>query len=174
MIREEYTRPIRAVIAAVLAVGLGVLLWPDSDPQQLSFNPVSAPETTTTTLAPPTTTTTVAPTTTAPPTTVRVRPRPTRKAAASRSARPSGACTTGSSNRYVSDPCRCEGQPGSVSANGKYYGKYQFDRGTWNAHAKKDDPATPEDEGDGEWGSATEQQQDRVAARVTYDAWPNC
>ena len=64
---------------------------------------------------------------------------------------------------------RCEsgGNPGAVSASGRYRGKYQFDRATWRRWGGSGDPAT-----------APESVQDRVALRL-YKArgtapWPNC
>jgi hypothetical protein len=49
-----------------------------------------------------------------------------------------------------------------VDPSGNYWGKYQWDRQTWSAY------------GEGEWGSASEEAQDAAAAKVPYDAWPNC
>lgn len=104
------------------------------------------------------------PTTTSPPTTVvkkaevrKAAPRPSRSRAVITS-------TCGpSSNKYV-NPCGCEASsPQSVSASGKYRGKYQFDQQTYEAHGGHGDPA-----------AASEAEQDRVAANVNYDAWPNC
>jgi hypothetical protein len=69
-----------------------------------------------------------------------------------------------STNRYV-QPWGCESRDVQVrSRSGKYWGKYQFDRQTWESHGG--DPAT--------YGHADEAEQDRVASRVKYDAWPNC
>jgi hypothetical protein len=49
-----------------------------------------------------------------------------------------------------------------VDPTGTYWGKYQFDRQTYERF------------GGTNYGSASEAEQDAVAARVTYDAWPNC
>jgi hypothetical protein len=69
-----------------------------------------------------------------------------------------------STNAYV-DPWGCEADhPQDVSPTGKYWGKYQFDYSTWVAHG-----GNPET-----YGSAGESEQDEIASRVTYDAWPNC
>lgn len=73
-----------------------------------------------------------------------------------------GTRANGSSNPYV-NPWGCEASHAQQwSPSGKYWGKYQFDRQTWAAH------------GGTNYGSASEAEQDRVAARVQYDAWPNC
>lgn len=70
----------------------------------------------------------------------------------------------GSSNSMVNPNCESGGNAQVVDPSGTYWGKYQFDRGTWVAHG-----GSP-----GSYGSASEGEQDRVASRVTYDAWPNC
>jgi hypothetical protein len=70
----------------------------------------------------------------------------------------------GTSNAMVNPSCESGGNPQVVDASGTYWGKYQFDYGTWVAHG-----GSP-----GAYGSAPEWIQDQVAARVTYDAWPNC
>lgn len=73
-----------------------------------------------------------------------------------------GTANNGSTNRFVS-PWGCEAEHAQQwSSTGKYWGKYQFDRQTWAAH------------GGTNYGSANEAEQDRVASRVNYDAWPNC
>jgi Transglycosylase-like domain len=70
----------------------------------------------------------------------------------------------GSSNSMVDPFCESGGNPQVVSPSGQYWGKYQFDYGTWVAHG-----------GNGAaYGNAPEWVQDEVASRVTYDAWPNC
>lgn len=75
-----------------------------------------------------------------------------------------GSSTGDSANAYV-DPWGCEAEHAQQwSASGAYWGKYQFDRSTWAAHGGDPD----------EYGSAPESEQDAVAARVQYDAWPNC
>jgi transglycosylase-like protein/putative peptidoglycan binding protein len=64
---------------------------------------------------------------------------------------------------------RCEsgGDPRAVSAGGRYRGKYQFDLGTWRSLGGAGDPA-----------AASEDQQDRMAARLLAragtSAWPSC
>src|SRR4051794_39995559 len=64
---------------------------------------------------------------------------------------------------------RCEsgGDPAAGSADGRYRGKYQFDRATWTRLGGAGDPA-----------QATEAEQDRVAARLLAEGgtspWPNC
>ena len=70
----------------------------------------------------------------------------------------------GSSNPMVNPACESGGNPQVYDPSGTYWGKYQFDRQTWAAHGG--DP--------GSYGSASELEQDRVAANVKYDAWPNC
>jgi peptidoglycan hydrolase-like protein with peptidoglycan-binding domain len=64
---------------------------------------------------------------------------------------------------------RCEsgGNPRAVSPDGRYRGKYQFDRATWRAWGGSGDPAR-----------APESVQDRIALKL-YRArgtapWPNC
>jgi len=64
----------------------------------------------------------------------------------------------------VNPACESSGNPQVVDSTGNYWGKYQFDRQTWVAHG-----GSP-----GSYGSAGVAEQDAVAARVTYDAWPNC
>lgn len=63
--------------------------------------------------------------------------------------------------------CESGGDPSAVSPNGRYRGKYQFDRATWRAMGGSGDPA-----------AAPEAEQDRRAQRL-YDqrggaAWPSC
>jgi hypothetical protein len=70
----------------------------------------------------------------------------------------------GSSNSMVNPNCESGGNSQVVSSNGRYWGKYQFDYNTWVAHG-----GSP-----GSYGNAGAGEQDRVASRVTYDAWPNC
>jgi hypothetical protein len=71
--------------------------------------------------------------------------------------------TGGSGNSMVNPYCESSGNPQVVSANGTYWGKYQFDYSTWVASG-----GSP-----GSYGNASEGEH-RVASRVTYDAWPNC
>jgi hypothetical protein len=63
--------------------------------------------------------------------------------------------------------CESGGNPRAVSADGRYRGKYQFDRATWRRWGGRGDPA-----------AAPEWLQDQVALRL-YRArgtspWPNC
>lgn len=60
--------------------------------------------------------------------------------------------------------CESGGDPTIVSASGTYWGLYQFDYSTWVAHGGE--PSA--------YGRAGAAEQHAVAARVTYDAWPNC
>lgn len=83
---------------------------------------------------------------------------------ASASSTGSGSSSGGSSNSMVNPNCESGGNSQVVSPNGTYWGKYQFDYQTWVAHG-----GSP-----GSYGSASEEVQDAVASRVTYDAWPNC
>jgi hypothetical protein len=63
--------------------------------------------------------------------------------------------------------CESGSDPTSVSADGSYRGKYQFDRGTWASVGGSGDPA-----------AAPEAEQDRRAAllysRSGASAWPVC
>jgi peptidoglycan hydrolase-like protein with peptidoglycan-binding domain len=63
--------------------------------------------------------------------------------------------------------CESRGDPKAVSADGRYHGKYQFDRKTWRSVGGRGDPA-----------DAPEWEQDRRAsvllARDGYKPWPNC
>jgi lysozyme family protein len=63
--------------------------------------------------------------------------------------------------------CESGGNPTAVSADGRYFGKYQFSRATWRAVGGRGNPA-----------NASEAEQDRRAA-ILYDRrgtapWPNC
>jgi peptidoglycan hydrolase-like protein with peptidoglycan-binding domain len=63
--------------------------------------------------------------------------------------------------------CESGGNPRAVSPDGRYRGKYQFDRATWKAWGGTGDPA-----------AAPESVQDRIALKL-YRArgtapWPNC
>lgn len=60
--------------------------------------------------------------------------------------------------------CESGGNPQAWNPAGPYWGLYQFDEGTWIAHGG--DP--------GAYGTAGAAEQHRVAARITYDAWPEC
>ena len=68
----------------------------------------------------------------------------------------------GSSNSTVM--CESGGDYGANTGNG-YYGGWQFDSQTWDAYG---DPRY------GEANQAPPSVQDQAAARVPYDAWPNC
>jgi peptidoglycan hydrolase-like protein with peptidoglycan-binding domain len=63
--------------------------------------------------------------------------------------------------------CESSGDPGAVSADGTYRGKYQFSRETWRELGGSGDPA-----------SAPESLQDQMAAKLMASqgpgAWPNC
>ncbi len=63
--------------------------------------------------------------------------------------------------------CESRGDPKAVSGDGRYHGKYQFDRKTWRSVGGRGDPA-----------AAPEWEQDRRAsvlmARDGYKPWPNC
>ena len=63
--------------------------------------------------------------------------------------------------------CESGGDPTAVSPDGRYYGKYQFSRGTWRSVGGKGNPA-----------QASEAEQDRRAAallaREGTKPWPNC
>lgn len=68
----------------------------------------------------------------------------------------------GSGNSMVDPNCESGGNPSTNTGNG-YYGKYQFDLPTWRRFG-----------GTGLPSNAPESVQDSIAARVNYDAWPNC
>jgi hypothetical protein len=63
--------------------------------------------------------------------------------------------------------CESHGNPHAVSPDGRYRGKYQFDRGTWAALGGRGDPAR-----------ASGPQQDRLARRLMArrgrQPWPVC
>ena len=63
--------------------------------------------------------------------------------------------------------CESGGDPTAVSADGRYRGKYQFSRATWQAMGGSGDPA-----------KAPEYVQDRLAAKLYRQEgtspWPNC
>jgi Transglycosylase-like domain/Putative peptidoglycan binding domain len=63
--------------------------------------------------------------------------------------------------------CESGGNPRAVSPSGKYRGKYQFDRATWEAWGGRGDPI-----------KNPESTQDRVAVRLYHargtKPWPNC
>lgn len=92
------------------------------------------------------------------------KPVPVVRQSPTRLPRVSGGPLGPSTNRYV-EPNGCEAAHSQeVSPSGKYYGKYQFDRQTWEAHGGSSDS----------YGNASVEEQDRIASRVQYDAWPNC
>src|SRR4051812_26924716 len=63
--------------------------------------------------------------------------------------------------------CESGGNPGAISAGGRYRGKYQFSRATWRAMGGVGDPA-----------AAPEAVQDAMAARLLAargtSPWPSC
>jgi hypothetical protein len=63
--------------------------------------------------------------------------------------------------------CESGGDPTAVSADGRYRGKYQFSRATWERLGGSGDPA-----------AAPEAEQDRIAAKLLAaegtDPWPVC
>ena len=63
--------------------------------------------------------------------------------------------------------CESGGNPTAVSADGRYRGKYQFDRETWERLGGTGDPA-----------AASEAEQDRLAAKLLAQSgtspWPVC
>jgi hypothetical protein len=75
----------------------------------------------------------------------------------------------GSSSATLERIAECEsgGDPTAVSAGGRYRGKYQFDRATWERMGGSGDPA-----------QATEAEQDRIAAKLLAQRgtapWPVC
>jgi hypothetical protein len=63
--------------------------------------------------------------------------------------------------------CESGGDPGAISSDGRYRGKYQFSRATWRAMGGSGDPA-----------QAPESVQDAMAAKLLAargtSPWPNC
>jgi hypothetical protein len=63
--------------------------------------------------------------------------------------------------------CESGGNPGAVSPDGRYRGKYQFSRATWRGLGGRGDPA-----------AAPESVQDAMAAKLLAargtSPWPNC
>ena len=63
--------------------------------------------------------------------------------------------------------CESGGDPGAISPDGRYRGKYQFSRATWRAMGGSGDPA-----------QAPESVQDAMAAKLLAargtSPWPNC
>jgi Transglycosylase-like domain/Putative peptidoglycan binding domain len=97
-----------------------------------------------------------------------VGPR-TRAALGIRDRQPEAAEATAAARAVLDRIAMCEsgGDPRAVSPDGRYRGKYQFDRVTWRGMGGRGDPA-----------AAPERAQDRVAARALARrgpaAWPNC
>jgi hypothetical protein len=75
----------------------------------------------------------------------------------------------GSASTTLEKIAQCEsgGNPAAVSPDGRYRGKYQFDRRTWRSLGGSGDPA-----------AAPEAEQDRLAAKLLRSegagAWPSC
>jgi hypothetical protein len=95
---------------------------------------------------------------------------PAEKPAAEEPAAAAGASApTGSANATLERIAQCEsgGDPGAISADGQYRGKYQFDRATWERLGGTGDPA-----------EAPEAEQDRLAGRLLAERgtspWPTC
>jgi hypothetical protein len=82
---------------------------------------------------------------------------------------PAGVVVSASLDPRLERIAQCEsgGDPEAVSADGRYRGKYQFDRETWRSVGGRGDPA-----------AAPEREQDRRAARLLArdgtKPWPNC
>jgi peptidoglycan hydrolase-like protein with peptidoglycan-binding domain len=77
--------------------------------------------------------------------------------------------TSGTSNATLERIAQCEsgGNPQAISADGRYRGKYQFDRATWERLGGTGDPAeAPEAEQD--------QRAGRLLAARGTSPWPNC
>jgi len=86
------------------------------------------------------------------------------------SAAPAGqAPASGAAGSGLESVAQCEsgGDPGAVSADGQYRGKYQFDQQTWNSVGGSGDPA-----------AAPESEQDARAAQLQAqrgsNPWPVC
>jgi len=77
--------------------------------------------------------------------------------------------STGDTSSELQKIAQCEssGNPGAISPDGTYRGKYQFSRETWRELGGSGDPA-----------SAPESVQDAMAAKLLASqgpsAWPNC
>jgi hypothetical protein len=75
----------------------------------------------------------------------------------------------GSASSVLAQIAACEsgGDPTAMSADGRYFGKYQFSRATWRSVGGRGNPA-----------QASEAEQDRRAAilveRRGTAPWPNC
>ncbi|HEX2105449.1 MAG TPA: peptidoglycan-binding protein [Solirubrobacteraceae bacterium] len=94
---------------------------------------------------------------------------PDDEAAAEPASTTGAAAPSGAASATLERIARCEsgGDPRAVSADGRYRGKYQFDRATWQRLGGTGDPA-----------AATEAEQDRRAAKLLAERgtspWPNC
>lgn len=77
---------------------------------------------------------------------------------------PASVTTTGSTSSWVDPACGSGGNPQVYDPSGTYWGKYQYDRPSWEADGG--DPAA--------YGSASEAEQDQVASNAPFDRWPNC
>lgn len=87
-----------------------------------------------------------------------IPPRPSVPVSRSYDRGATGTGRTDSTNPYV-DPWGCEAETAQDwSPDGRYWGKYQWDRQTWAAHGGDPD----------EYGSASEAEQDRVAANERH------
>ena len=77
--------------------------------------------------------------------------------------------STGDTSSELQKIAQCEssGNPGAISPDGTYRGKYQFSRETWRELGGTGDPA-----------SAPESVQDQMAVKLMQSqgpaAWPNC
>jgi peptidoglycan hydrolase-like protein with peptidoglycan-binding domain len=83
------------------------------------------------------------------------------------SASPAAAPAGSSSTLQRIAQCESGGNPAAVSADGRYRGKYQFSRATWEALGGTGDPA-----------AAPESVQDAMAAKLLAQSgtspWPSC
>jgi hypothetical protein len=83
------------------------------------------------------------------------------------SAPAAGASSSAGSGLESVAQCESGGDPGAVSADGQYRGKYQFDQQTWNSVGGSGDPA-----------AAPEAEQDARAAQLQAQRgsspWPVC
>ncbi len=86
---------------------------------------------------------------------------------ASSTARRTSSASGGSSTLRRIAQCESGGDPTAVSADGRYRGKYQFSRATWQALGGTGDPA-----------AAPESVQDAMAAKLLAQSgtspWPSC
>jgi peptidoglycan hydrolase-like protein with peptidoglycan-binding domain len=86
---------------------------------------------------------------------------------ASSTAAPASSSPGSSSTLQRIAQCESGGNPAAVSADGRYRGKYQFSRATWQAMGGTGDPA-----------AAPESVQDAMAAKLLAQSgtspWPSC